>query len=531
MPTRLQLRFPGRRYHATPWDAHVNEGQVEWPPSPWRLLRALLSTGFTKRGWPPEGPPPAARRLIERLASQPPVIWLPPVTLAHSRHYVEAGPKKPLILDTWANVDGGALEVAWPVDLEPEARAILADLAVDLGYLGRAESWVSAGLLADDAPAPVGSRCAPSAGGPPGPGYEPVLTRCPVSAERYAAWRSERERSVWEEQGVRPGERLNATQRKRLERALELYPADLLAALCAETGTLQRQGWSEPPGSEEIVYYRCRDAMTVSAPVPPVRAAVGARPRFALLALATGSRGTSALPPLQRVFPQGRLFHRGLASVVGKQLGGDEALAATLLGRVEGGAREADHQHAHLLPLRLGADPRLDHVLVYVPEGLDAHALEALRRLHRTWMKGGAGELQVALAGFGDADALRSLPLGAGEALSRVLGPRAGAREWVSATPYVAPRLLKRSGKNSLEGLIQAECARRGLGEVEVARVERLAGSSAPSTQAFVLHDQRHAPPYPMSYALHLRFVNPVVDQPICLGYGAHAGLGRFEAA
>ena len=39
VPTTLVLTFPWRRYHATPWCRHVNEGVVE--PSPWRLLRAL----------------------------------------------------------------------------------------------------------------------------------------------------------------------------------------------------------------------------------------------------------------------------------------------------------------------------------------------------------------------------------------------------------------------------------------------------------------------------------------------------------
>ena len=37
MPT-LRVRFPAGRYHATPWGNHVNEGQIEWPPSPWRVL-------------------------------------------------------------------------------------------------------------------------------------------------------------------------------------------------------------------------------------------------------------------------------------------------------------------------------------------------------------------------------------------------------------------------------------------------------------------------------------------------------------
>lgn len=38
-----EIRFPLGRYHATPWDRHVNEGAIEWPPSPWRLARALYA--------------------------------------------------------------------------------------------------------------------------------------------------------------------------------------------------------------------------------------------------------------------------------------------------------------------------------------------------------------------------------------------------------------------------------------------------------------------------------------------------------
>ena len=38
------------RYHANPWDRAVNEGASEWPPSPWRILRALVATWYTR--WP-----------------------------------------------------------------------------------------------------------------------------------------------------------------------------------------------------------------------------------------------------------------------------------------------------------------------------------------------------------------------------------------------------------------------------------------------------------------------------------------------
>ena len=64
MPT-LQLRFPGGRYHATPWGHHVNEGLIEWPPSPWRLLRALIACGFSSQRLDGN---PADRSAVDRKA-------------------------------------------------------------------------------------------------------------------------------------------------------------------------------------------------------------------------------------------------------------------------------------------------------------------------------------------------------------------------------------------------------------------------------------------------------------------------------
>ena len=48
MTTVLRMEFPWGRYHATPWGRNVNEGHPEWPPSPWRILRALFSTWRTR---------------------------------------------------------------------------------------------------------------------------------------------------------------------------------------------------------------------------------------------------------------------------------------------------------------------------------------------------------------------------------------------------------------------------------------------------------------------------------------------------
>ena len=38
----LEFFFPAGRYHSTPWGRNINEGVPEWPPSPYRLARALI---------------------------------------------------------------------------------------------------------------------------------------------------------------------------------------------------------------------------------------------------------------------------------------------------------------------------------------------------------------------------------------------------------------------------------------------------------------------------------------------------------
>jgi CRISPR-associated protein Csb2 len=529
MPTALQLRFPGRRYHATPWGHHVNEGQVEWPPSPWRLLRALVSSGFTRLGWSPERPPAEAVALLEALAAAPPSYRLPPASLAHTRHYVDAANVRALIFDTWAQVDGGALEVWWPVELPPAQRDLLAALIHALGYLGRAESWVEGRLLPEGARPGRGAACAPVEAGRCPPGHEEVRLLAAVDAAAYAAWRGSLVAPIEAEHAAPSGKKRTKGQEGKRAKALAPYPDDLVAALCAETSDLQAQGWAMPPGSRWQSWARPLGALEVGAPTL-ARAHAGAAVPFALLALATPSRGTSALPPLHRAFPQGRLLHRALASVVGKQLGGDPDLARQLLGRGPDGAPvDGPHGHAHLLHLDLTGAGRLDHALVWAPGGLSPGAVAALRRVRRTFMKGGVGELQVALVGAGEAADLRRVGGGLGAPLDAVLGPPGGARAWVSATPWIAPRHLKPRGRNSLEGQVAAECEARGLpAPVEVQALPPSADRARGLRHA-ILHDDRHEPIAALRWCLRLRFDRPV-EGPICLGYGAHAGLGRFEA-
>ena len=147
--TVLELRFPAGRYHATPWGRHVNEGAVEWPPSPWRIVRALIATWYWKLRRNGEIPEDTVCALVNAL-SQPPVFRLPRATTAHTRHYMPLYKARETtkVFDTFIQLAGDdSVLVAWDTDLPSELLAALKTLVVGLGYFGRAESLVEARVL------------------------------------------------------------------------------------------------------------------------------------------------------------------------------------------------------------------------------------------------------------------------------------------------------------------------------------------------------------------------------------------------
>lgn len=137
----VEIQFSAGRFHATPWGRHVNEGSVEWPPAPWRFLRALVAVW---RGQERENQE-ALRALLSCLAPSP-SYQLPVSTTGHQRHYVPIGEQRRLMLDTFVACRG--LVLLWPdVWLTAEQETLLDDLLAELTYFGRAESWCEARRL------------------------------------------------------------------------------------------------------------------------------------------------------------------------------------------------------------------------------------------------------------------------------------------------------------------------------------------------------------------------------------------------
>ena len=523
----LAFRFPGGRYHATPWGHQVNEGLVEWPPSPWRLLRALISCGYTRLGWSDlaEGGLPGA--LLTLLADTLPSFTLPPASLAHSRHYMPIpGDKTTLVLDTWANIQG-ELQIHWPVLLDASQRKLLEELTTSMNYLGRSESWV-VGRLLGESEQPLPANCISHEPTTP---WDPTLQElvsmmAPLASPAFEAWQKE----VLPPLETTTREPTPA-QRKARTKQEQPYPANLLEALQWDTARWKQHGWSQPPGSQWAQYRRPRQALETPLRAPRPKACVQAD--TVLLALATPSGNRSALPVLARALPQAELIHKALVSCAGRD-------RAPVPGEISGcdESRKAliGHRHAHVLPLDLDQDGHLDHVLLWAPMGFGPKALHAIRSLRRTFTKGHPEGLLLALAGQGMRDALGEMP----EGLGAILG---GAREWASLTPFVPSRFVKKQGPNSPEGQVRAELAHRGLPAPEQVIILAYPGpGDLPDQQAahfrHFIRRRTHAtplkatppqPPQDLGWFVQITFAKPL-QGPLCLGYGAHFGLGLFVA-
>lgn len=537
----VKLTFPGKRYHATPWGHHVNEGLIEWPPSPWRVLRALLATGYGKFQWPAGGPPAEAITLIERLSSVLPTYRLPSAVGTHSRHYMpmarfdKGREQTTLVLDTWAHIDDDWLGIHWAVELTESETNLLGELVKEIGYLGRSESWVEGELAAEES---LEEFFVASGERRPGPGWEQVALLAPEQSDLYAEWRQaslHRDRAKLPTENAKGKALTKAQLAKQLEKFELAYPKDLIACLQVDTRWLQDLGWSQPPGTRKIFYWRPTDALGSAPALTRRRPEQSVCAEFILLALAAESNNRGNLPSVTRALPQGELLHRAILS---KYPEGN--VPSVLSGRDESGMplrNELAHRHAHVLHLDLDGDEHLDHVLLWAPMGFDSDAQSAVRKVRHEVAKKAKRPHRVAVAAIGSRDDMLQIQSGVGSEITtrlvHVLGGAKGSWEWLSITPFVPPRFLKGSGKNSLEGQIRAELVVRNLPEpVSVEILEPNRGRDADRERA---RKGRHVvkrrsrvgapPPVDCGFMVRLTFAE-AVPGPIALGYGCHFGLG-----
>ena len=128
----LRVRWLAGKFHATPYGAHTNGGRAEWPPSHWRLIRAMINSWKTRRI--PDGEIP-----IGRLAAERPAYWLPRAESCHGRRYVQTDNGRRQLLDSFMAMDEPVVVMWRETDLG-DCRDTMRDVLAGIQYLGRAES-------------------------------------------------------------------------------------------------------------------------------------------------------------------------------------------------------------------------------------------------------------------------------------------------------------------------------------------------------------------------------------------------------
>lgn len=153
----VQINLPWGRYHAHPWGQNPGRVQeAEWPPSPWRLLRALASAWF--RSHMAKIPSAAVVELIELLSKELPEIGIGKVSFAKTVHY-QPNYKHSSSDARFATYGRTRHENHFAATAQPfyfrwqssvltaSQQEILTELLEHVSYFGRADSICEASLL------------------------------------------------------------------------------------------------------------------------------------------------------------------------------------------------------------------------------------------------------------------------------------------------------------------------------------------------------------------------------------------------
>lgn len=479
----IQLRFLAGRYHANPWGRHVNEGQGEWPPSPYRLVRALYDAWKRKR---PEWPSARVEPLFATLSSEPPVYSLASAAFSHTRSYLstnqEDWSKKTLIFDGFAALGPSArVHMGWPrASLTPEQNRDLGELLSTLNFLGRSESWVEAELHSGDAPE---WNCVPA-----GAAGHTVPVACPVQPEQYQP----------------PS---LAGGRRRGKKPPSPQFLTWLEALAFSTQDLIDTRLSNPPAMRFVEYALPRREHT-----RVVRSANTNRAHGLICAIESRVR-----PLVTETIRIAERFRINLMGAHKRIVGDPSRVSPRFSGKDPSGRPLRSHQHVYLLPFDQDLDGRIDSLFVYSRHPLDGDEQVALDRVEPLVWSDPKFPLHCVPVKwiYSPADRLVRSTM------------------FESSTPFVPTRHYRR-GRGAWSDWIRSEILRecRNHGIEEPADVQPLPhleirGGRPVHWLEFRRARSSKADPPKTGYGFRLTFENPVPG-PFALGYGSHFGLGQF---
>lgn len=478
----ITIRFLAGAFHATPWGRDVNEGLPEWPPSPWRLLRAIISTWKTTL---PELKNDDVLPIIQKLSSKPPEYCLPDASVSHTRHYVPTD-KKPLILDTFVVVGNKPTHVIWKkVDLDPSEIESLEKILKNLHYLGRAESW----CVTQVSTKPCDANCSP---------WNELVTmedRDLVSV-------------LVPNKDIDFTDQSNSTVSKKPN----------LRSISITTTELQDNNYIDPPGGKWIQYTIPKNCF-VPKNTNNTKTSLMNNVTLARYAIVGTMR-----PSIRDTLRVGDLARSACMSIYGKSRNGD--VSATFSGKDDDGNPLQNHRHAFYLPTYETQEREIDHLTIIASGTFNKHELDVLLRLDKLYSYN-MPAVHLVFQGFGTTENFSGIPI-----LEK-------SKVWASATPLILTRHIKYRQKGGNVRVIDHpreqiynELKNRYGSTYKPVSISIDTGPTNMLNTNIKPYDffrwrshgsvgSSHA------YNVRLEFHTPVKG-PITLGYSSHFGLGMF---
>ena len=469
--------------------------EMEWPPSPWRLMHALVATATRMRLHSPSlgG---ALHALVEALSLEPPVYTLPSgVEILHQ----DPGGHAPRVILRVPRPS--VLCVSWPhLSLRRDELEILERILAEFPSAWSAAEWLRCHVL-HDSPDRVDAR--------------------PVSATETGERRDERRVLV---QWLCPLPSHVWANASTSGSSAARRPANLFDALA------QGDGVVPSPAAHRVTYAVEGPAARVSRRSGRSYRQLVAREHVnaARYAIATASR-----PRVTDALDISKVFHQSILSRYDDR---EEPAPLIITGHEPnepGAVSRRGHQHVFVLPEDFDHDGLLDHVLIYAqepfPEGVIA-ALERIRTLVTPdWWPGPKRRWRVSLEDLWRVPRVGEAPAPMPE--DHLIGP---ARIFVSITPYLHPWHAKHGGaKFGPVEQIRKELKLRGLPEpvaITPLAAAHVAGQPVPAHKFRRLrYGKRQNIPGRWGSFWRLEFAEPVYG-PIALGANCHFGMGLFAA-
>jgi|GEM_PF-3088565 len=468
------IEYTAGSFHAPPWVRRCGPDEIEWPPSPWRLLEALV-TGWRAAGWEDRE---LFLTILDALAD-PPLFLLPRSMAAASRHRYGAIAGKALAVgrddlavDSYLAVDPDRAPrirayALWPAaEFGDEQRALVQRCCRAIAHLSGRDSGCTV-FVGESIP------------------FEPGLVRVePMLPDAHAI-------------GL-----------PRLVAARDVRGFDLLEKLSCSAGALQCRGrsrWS-PEGAEQIGYRIESDFLMVPEQYDRI-ANPSAEMSPMIVRMLVLSSGDSRKPLMRDAILIAELFRAAVMRRWSDREGTPVPLR--LAGKDNDGSSRKGHDHPYFLPRSLASGEMIDAIDIWFPRGCSHAEFCALRsveilREHRRFK----GDIPLQFNG-------------------KVESPEGVV--WKTATPIMLERFPKRKRIDGVQRTLDApheqiqQMVRRAVGVA--AHVHIFPCNPASVTRERLRKDEGRLLPV---YHAEIRFEHHVRG-PIVLGAMAHFGLGRLE--